>query len=56
MKYDANGNLEWEETFNSEDFGLEGDWAAEDIDLTSDGGAIIAVDNGEFGFLKLAPF
>lgn len=56
VKYDANGNLEWEETFSSEDFGLEGDWAAEDIDLTSDGGAIIAVDNGEFGFLKLAPF
>ena len=56
VKYDANGNLEWEETFSSEDFGLENDWAAEDIDLTSDGGAIIAVDNGEFGFLKLAPF
>ena len=56
VKYDANGNMEWEETFSSEDFGLEGDWAAEDIDLTSDGGAIIAVDNGQFGFLKLAPF
>ena len=56
VKYDANGNLEWEETFSSGDFGLEGDWAAEDIDLTSDGGAIIAVDNGQFGFLKLAPF
>ena len=56
VKYDANGNMEWEETFSSGDFGLEGDWAAEDIDLTSDGGAIIAVDNGQFGFLKLAPF
>ncbi len=56
VKYDANGNLEWEETFSSGDFGLEGDWAAEDIDLTSDGGAVIAVDNGQFGFLKLAPF
>ena len=56
VKYDANGNLEWEETFSSGDFGLEGDWAAEDIDLTNDGGAIIAVDNGQFGFLKLAPF
>ena len=56
VKYDANGNLEWEETFSSGDFGLEGDWAAEDIDLTSDGGAIIAIDNGQFGFLKLAPF
>ena len=34
------------ENFSSGDFGLEGDWAAEDIDLTSDGGAIIAIDNG----------
>ena len=29
------------------------DWAGEDIDLTDDGGAIIAVDNGRFGFLKI---
>ena len=56
VKYDANGNLEWQATYNSDDFGQEGSWAAEDIDLTSDGGAIIAVDNGHFGFLKLAPF
>ena len=56
VKYDANGNLEWQATYNSDDFGQEGSWAAEDIDLTSDGGAIIAVDNGQFGFLKLAPF
>jgi hypothetical protein len=56
VKYDANGNMEWQATYNSNDFGLEGSWAAEDIDLTSDGGAIIAVDNGQFGCLKLAPF
>jgi hypothetical protein len=56
VKYDANGNLEWQASYNSDDFGQEGSWAAEDIDLTSDGGAIIAVDNGQFGFLKLAPF
>ena len=56
VKYDANGNMEWQATYNSNDFGQEGSWAAEDIDLTSDGGAIIAVDNGQFGFLKLAPF
>lgn len=56
VKYDANGNLEWQATYNSDDFGQEGSWAAEDIDLTSDGGAIIAVDNGQFGILKLAPF
>ena len=29
------------------------DWAGEDIDLTSDGGAIIAIDSGQFGFLKV---
>ena len=29
------------------------DWAGEDIDLTEDGGAIIAVDNGQFGFLRI---
>ena len=56
VKYDGNGNLEWQATYNSDDFGQEGSWAAEDIDLTSDGGAIIAVDNGQSGFLKLAPF
>ena len=56
VKYDANGNMEWQATYNSNDFGQEDSWAAEDIDLTSDGGAIIAIDNGQFGFLKLAPF
>ena len=56
VKYDANGNMEWQATYNSNDFGQDDSWAAEDIDLTSDGGAIIAVDNGQFGFLKLAPF
>ena len=46
--------ITWEETFSPLDIGIENyDWAAEDIDLTSDGGAIIAVDNGQFGFLKL---
>lgn len=56
VKYGANGKMQWEETFSSGDFDQDGDWAAEDIDLTSDGGAIIAIDNGKFGFLKLAPF
>ena len=45
-----------EASYSSDDFGLEGDWAAEDIALTRDGGAIIAIDNGQFGFLKIAPF
>ena len=29
------------------------DWAGEAIDLTPDGGGIIAIDNGQFGFLRL---
>ena len=54
IKYDSDGLISWEETFSPLDIGNENyDWAAEDIDLTSDGGAIIAVDNGQFGFLKL---
>ena len=53
VKFDADGDVDWEETYS----GPPGnDWAAEDIDLTSDGGAIVAVDNGEFGFLKLDSF
>lgn len=49
VKYDADGNVDWEKTYGNE----EGDWAGEDIDLTSDGGAIVAVDDGGFGFLKI---
>ena len=52
IKYNSLGSLEWEKTYTSND----GDWAGEDIDLTSDGGAIVAVDNGQFGYLKDAPF
>lgn len=53
IKYTANGQVEWQQTY-----ALEGgnDWAGEAIDLTADGGAIIGVDNGQFGFLKLSPF
>ncbi len=53
LKYDANGNLEWQQTYGG-DKGV--DWAGEDIDVTSDGGIIIAVDNGAFGFLRLEQF
>lgn len=53
VKFDAQGNLDWQETYSP---GPGEDWAAEDIDLTRDGGAIVAVDNSQFGFLKLAPF
>ena len=55
IKYASDGVQEWEKTFQAEN--NEGyDWAGEDIMITSDGGAIIAVDNGQFGFLKIAPF
>lgn len=50
VKFAQNGDVDWEETYSS---GSGMDWAAEDIDLTSDGGAIIAVDNSQFGFLKI---
>ena len=53
VKFSDSGTVEWEETYSSNS-GV--DWAAEDIDLTSDGGAIIAVDNSQFGFLKIASF
>lgn len=53
IKYDANGNLDWQNTYSSNG---EGDWAGEDIALTSDGGAIVGIDNGQFGFLKITPF
>ncbi|MCH2223884.1 MAG: hypothetical protein MK066_03870 [Crocinitomicaceae bacterium] len=53
IKYDSIGKVEWQCTYGG-DKGK--DWAGEDIDLTSDGGVIIAVDNGEFGFLRLEPF
>lgn len=53
VKYDGNGNVQWQKTYGE----AEGsDWAGEDIDLTADGGAIVAVDNGSFGFLKISPF
>ncbi len=52
IKFLTNGTVEWEKTY----IGEQGDWAGEDIDLTTDGGAIIAVDNGQFGFLKIDPF
>ncbi|MDG2369868.1 MAG: hypothetical protein P8M12_04450 [Flavobacteriales bacterium] len=52
IKFNNNGSINWEKTY----IGNEGHWAGEDIDLTVDGGAIIAVDNGQFGFLKIDPF
>lgn len=48
VKYNATGNIEWQQTYGS-----EGDWAGEDLVISSDGSVLVAVDNGEFGFLKL---
>jgi S-formylglutathione hydrolase FrmB len=53
VKFDLNGNVDWEKTYGGK---KSEDWAGEDIDLTADGGAIVAVDNGKFGFLKIEPF
>lgn len=53
IKYNASGQMEWQQAINQE---AGADWAGEDIDLSSDGGAIVAVDNGQFGFLKINPF
>ena len=54
IKYDHDGTISWEATYSPSDIGEEDyDWAGEDIALTSDGGAIVAIDNGQFGFLKL---
>ncbi len=50
VKFSESGNVDWEETYSSSN---GSDWAAEDIDLTRDGGVIVAVDNSQFGFLKL---
>ena len=54
IKFNEEGYVEWESIFSplqilEDDY----DWAGEDIDLTDDGGAIIAVDNGQFGFLRI---
>lgn len=48
IKINSSGIIDWQQTY-----GGEGNWAGEDIDLTPDGAAIIAVDDGQFGFLKI---
>ena len=52
IKFSADGDIQWDKTYYPDG----GDWAGEAIDLTSDGGAIVAVDNSVFGYLKIAPF
>ena len=54
IKFNEYGDIDWQTTFSSLDVSNQNyDWAGEDIDLTDDGGAIIAIDNGQFGFLKI---
>jgi len=53
VKYDAAGTMQWQSTYANEG---TNSWAGEDIDLTADGGAIVGVDNGQFGFLKISAF
>ena len=56
IKYTSDGIIEWEKTFQAENEDEGFDWAGEDITLTIDGNAMIAVDNGSFGFLKITLF
>ncbi len=54
IKYNDSGDVSWQKTFSSYEISEEiCDWAGEAIDLTNDGGGIIAIDNGQFGFLRL---
>ena len=53
IKFSPFGTVEWEATFGDP---RGGDWAGEGIALSEDGGAVVAVDDGSFGFLKLSPF
>ena len=54
IKFNDSGDVSWQKTFSSYDVLEEtNDWAGEAIDLTHDGGAIIAIDNGQFGFLRV---
>jgi len=50
VKYSSSGTREWEGLY-----GGAGDWAGEDVCVTSDGGYLVANDCGAFGFTKIAP-
>ena len=53
IKYNSIGNVNWQKTFSSYEVSEEiYDWAGEAVDLTNDGGGIVAIDNGQFGFLR----
>jgi len=52
VKYGPDGIMEWQSTYGTP----EEDWAGEDLVLTQDGGVMIAVDNAQFGFMKLPSY
>ena len=51
IRFKGDGTLLWEATYPHPE---GGDWAGEDVVLTKDGGALMAVDNGQFAFLQLS--
>ena len=52
VKYGPDGIMEWQSTYGAP----EEDWAGEDLVLTQDGGVMVAVDNAQFGFMKLPSY
>ncbi|MGB2370693.1 MAG: hypothetical protein ACPH53_05200 [Flavobacteriaceae bacterium] len=53
IKFSESGKVEWQNIY----FDTEGgDWAGEAITLTNENEAVVAVDNGSFGFLKINSF
>ena len=51
IKFDANGDILWQTTYGDEQI----DWAGEAICLTTNNSAVMAIDNGQFGFVKISP-
>jgi hypothetical protein len=51
IRFKSDGNLLWKATYPNPE---GGDWAGEDIVLTKDGGALMAVDDGQFAFVQLS--
>ncbi len=51
IRFKGDGTLLWEATYPNPG---DGDWAGEDVVLTKDGGALMAVDNGQFAFVQLS--
>ena len=51
VRFGGDKQILWEQTYQDPE---NGDWAGEDIVLTKDGGALMAVDNGQFTFVRLS--